>query len=275
MSPRRTLTRRAGLATGLAFALRAPSGFAQIAPRAPVRLWGGFRAPVGMAFDAAGLLFITEWSAGIVSKIAPDGTRSIFAAELAGPAGLAIGADGAVYVGSYARDEIYRFDRAGGRSTHVSGLGTPAGLAFDRAGRLLIANRRSNEILALAPGGDMRPIIANLRTPVGIAEMPGGGYVVANIAGGITIVEPDGRRLETGSELRAPAVGLVVTERGRIFAADYGGTTVREIFRDQPSRIIADGLSSPVGLVRRPGGHSLLVATWGDGAVYDIAVEGL
>jgi sugar lactone lactonase YvrE len=241
-------------------------------PAAPEKLWDGLSSPVGMAFDAAGNLYVAEWGAGRVSRIAPDGARSIFADGLSGPSGLAIGQDGTIYVASYSRDEIYRFTPDGARSVHVTGLATPAGIGFDRAGRLLIANRRTNQILAVAGDGRLEPVIDGLRTPVGAVQTPDGGYVVSNIGGGVTIVRPDGRRVEAGAAFATPGPGMAITRDGRVFVVDYGGTTVREILADGQSRAVADGLASPVGLVLALDGVSLLTAAWGDGTIYRIPI---
>ncbi|WP_186417433.1 hypothetical protein [Bosea sp. CS1GBMeth4] len=266
------------VATALAFAVTAifpalsPAAYAN--PAAPERLWTGFSSPVGMAFDADGHLFVAEWGAGQVSRIDLAGKRAIFADGLAGPSGLAVGPDGAIYVASYSLDEVYRFTRTGERRVHVTGLATPAGLSFDRAGRLLIANRRTNQILAADDTGRLEPVIEGLRTPVAAVQTPDGGYVVSNIGGGVTILRPDGARIEAGGAFATPGPGVAVTKDGRVFVVDYGGTTVREILPDGRSRAVAEGLRSPVGLVVAPDGASLLTATWGDGAIYRIPMSG-
>ncbi|RWR31885.1 hypothetical protein D2T31_02645 [Sinirhodobacter populi] len=235
----------------------------------PERLWEGFRSPVGMGFDAAGNLYITEWSAGWVSRIAPDGSRSTFADGLSGPSGLAVGPEGMIYVASYSSDVVWRFTPDGQRSTHIIGLATPAGLSFDRAGRLMIANRRTDEILTVEDGR-LVPVIGGLRTPVGAVQTPDGGYVVSNIGGGVTIIRPNGTRVEAGQDFTTPGPGIVQTRDGRVFVADYGGTTVREILMSGGSQVLADGFSSPVGLVVSPDGRALLAADWGNGAVWRI-----
>lgn len=264
---------------GLAVAVASPpvlvtSTVAYANPAMPERLWDGFNSPVGMAFDTGGNLYVAEWGAGRVSRIAPDGTRSIFADGLSGPSGLAVGPDGAIYVASYSRDKIYRFTPAGIRSVHVTGLATPAGIGFDRAGRLLIANRRTNQILTVTADGKLEPVIDGLRTPVGAVQTPNGGYVVSNIGGGVTILRPDGSRIEAGEAFRTPGPGVATTRGGRVFVVDYGGTTIREVLADGQSRVVADGLRSPVGLVLAPDGASLLTAAWGDGTIYRIAIPG-
>lgn len=238
----------------------------------PTKLWDGFSSPVGMAFDATGNLYVAEWGAGRVSRIDSQGRRSIFAEGLSGPSGLAIGADGTIYVASYSRDEVYRFTPAGVRSVHVTGLATPAGIGFDRAGRLLIANRRTNQILAVGANGRLETVIEGLQTPVGAVQTPDGGYVVSNIGGGVTIIRPDGTRIEAGKDFRTPGPGVAITKEGRVFVVDYGGTTVREILSNGKSRSVADGLRSPVGLTITPDGASLLTAAWGDGTIYRIQI---
>lgn len=239
---------------------------------APVKLWDGFSSPVGMAFDATGNLFVAEWGAGRVSRIDPAGNRITFADGISGPSGLTIGPDGTIYVASYSRNEVYRFTPAGERSIYVTGLSTPAGIGFDRSGRLLIANRRTNQILAVTGNGRLEPIIDGLRTPVGFVQIPDGGYVVSNIEGDITIVRPDGSRIQTGEALGAPGPGVAMTTNGRVFVVDYGGTTIQEISPDGELHVVADGLKSPVGLVVAPDGASLLAAAWGDGAIYRIPI---
>lgn len=238
----------------------------------PERLWDGFRSPVGMGFDTAGNLYVAEWSAGLVSRVAPDGSRSIFADGLSGPSGLAVGPDGMIYVASYSSDLVWRFTPDGQRSTHITGLATPAGLSFDRDGRLMIANRRTNEILAVQ-NGNLVPVIDGLRTPVGVVQTPDGGYVVSNIGGGVTVLRPDGTRIEAGQDFATPGPGIAQTKDGRVFVVDYGSTTVREILIRGGSRVLADGFSSPVGLVLAPDGRALLTADWGNGAVWRIPLR--
>ncbi|QPC44065.1 hypothetical protein HW532_16020 [Kaustia mangrovi] len=87
----------------------------------------GFSAPVGIATDDAGALYVSSWSGGRVERIAPDGTRTVFADGLASPAGVAVGEDGAVYIATYSGDTILRYEEAGSGDVVAEGLATPAG----------------------------------------------------------------------------------------------------------------------------------------------------
>lgn len=127
-------------------------------------------------------------------------------------------------------------------------LATPAGIGFDRAGRLLIANQRTNQILVVTENGQLETVIDDLQTPVGVVQTPDGGYVVSNIRGGVTIIRPDGARVEAGKDFGTSGPGVAITLDGRVFVVDYGSTTVREILANGESRSVADGFKSPVSL---------------------------
>lgn len=257
----------------------APNVFAQanVAPAGQTensqklaRIHDGLSSPVGMAYDASGNLYVANWSAGTVFRFSPDGKRGVFAEGLRGPSGLAISPAGDIYVASYSEDLVWRFTPAGDRSVFVRGLATPAGLSFDARGRLLIANRRTNQILAAYPDGKIDVAAEGLQTPVGAVELPNGDLLVSNIAGGISLVSGGSRARTINSDLGSPGPGIVRAGTDAAYVVDYGGTTVNRIDRNGRRTVIADGLSSPVGLALAPDG-SLTVATWGANAAFRIA----
>lgn len=233
------------------------------------RIHEGLSSPVGMAYDASGNLYIANWSAGTVLRFAPDGKRSVFAEGLRGPSGLAISTAGDIYVASYSEDLVWRFTPAGDQSVFVRGLATPAGLSFDARGRLLIANRRTNQILAAHPDGKIDVAAEGLQTPVGAIELPNGDLLVSNIAGGISLVSGGPRARTINSDLGSPGPGIVRAGTDSAYVVDYGGTTVSRVDRNGQRTVIADGLSSPVGLALAPDG-SLTVATWGANSAFRI-----
>lgn len=248
----------------------ASAGLAEMLQK-PTRIHDGLSSPVGMAYDASGNLYIANWSAGTVLRFASDGQRSVFAEGLRGPSGLAISPAGDIYVASYSEDLVWRFTPAGDQSVFVRGLATPAGLSFDARGRLLIANRRTNQILAAHPDGKIDVAAEGLQTPVGAVELSNGDLLVSNIAGGISLVSGGPRARIINSDLGSPAPGIVRAGTDSAYVVDYGGTTVSRVDRNGRRIVIADGLSSPVGLALAPDG-SLTVATWDENAAFRIVL---
>lgn len=229
---------------------------------------------MGTGFDRTGHLYVANWSAGTVQRFSPSGERSTLASGLSGPSGLAIAPAGDIFVASYSEDLVWRFTPSGERSVFVRGLATPAGLTFDARGRLLIANRRTNQILAAHPDGRIDVAAQGLQTPVGAVELPDGRLMVSNIAGGVAVVGADKQARTVNTDLRSPGPGIVRASEEAVYVVDYGGSTISRIDAQGRRSIVADGLSSPVGLAESPDGN-LMVATWGDNAVFRIRRPGL
>jgi hypothetical protein len=132
-------------------------GIAKIAPDRTISSFVSHLEPTGLAFDAAGYLFATDYLSntvlkirsrrlsrqiwrsiqlatcsswivdGIIYEIAPDGTKSTFATGLAQPLGLAFDRSGSLFVADY--PNILEFAPDGTRSTFASGI-APWDLAF-------------------------------------------------------------------------------------------------------------------------------------------------
>ena len=79
-----------------------------------------------------------------VSKVTPAGVVSTFASGFVEPFGLAFDAAGNLYVANSDDDTVSEVTPAGVVSTFVSGLSGPVGLAFDAAGNLYVTNRQQH-----------------------------------------------------------------------------------------------------------------------------------
>src|SRR4051812_20395052 len=62
--------------------------------------------PGGIAFDAAGNLYVANYGDGTISKFTTNGTSSIFASGLNSPWVLAFDGAGILYVGNYQNNTI-------------------------------------------------------------------------------------------------------------------------------------------------------------------------
>lgn len=137
-----------------------------------------FNGPLGVAVDAAGIVYVADTYNDRIRRITPDGAVTTLAGGDA--PGFADGAGAAA-----------RFD-------------TPVGLAWGRAGALLVADARNDAVRSLSPTGEVTTLIRAapqdkdplLSAPVALATTSDGYLYIAS--------------LDTGRILqRSPTGGLV------------------------------------------------------------------
>ncbi|CAN7574162.1 hypothetical protein LJR290_004138 [Variovorax sp. LjRoot290] len=239
----------------------------------PVKPWsaesipGTFSAPTGLAYDASGSLYVTEWSAHRVTHIDRTGARKLVTDLVRSPSGIAVGRDGVVYVSSYSDGVVHRLSPDGRPQVFVRGLRTPAGLSIDRDGNLLIADRGLNQVLRADTSGTTRVLADGLPTPVGAVELADGTLVISNFAGSVVEVRPDGTQSELTRKLGAPAVGIVADGADAVLVSDYAGTSVWRVTRSGSASTVIQDLRSPVAMARSADGSEVAVGNWGDGTV--------
>lgn len=108
----------------------------------------------GVSVDAVGNLFVADFG-DIVWKIAPDGTRSVFASGFYGSSGNAVDHQGNLFQSSFYGDYITRIDRTGHATLYASsGLGGPVGIAIDPLSQeLYVANCNANVVVRITQQG--------------------------------------------------------------------------------------------------------------------------
>lgn len=194
-------------------------------------------APVGVALDAAGDIYLSDAAArlirkidanGIITTVAGDGEQGFdaddvpaIAAPLNGPRGIAIDSAGNLYIADADNHRVRRVGVDGVMHT-VAGTGTqgfagdgeaasaaqlsePSGVALDSVGNLYIADTGNNRIRKVTPSGVITTIAGN-----GSAAYAGdGGPAVA-------------------ASLSAP-IGVAENASGNIYIADTGNHSVRMV----------------------------------------------
>lgn len=110
----------------------------------------GLRFPEGPVVMEDGSVIVVEIARGKITRVAPDGTRSIVAETGSGPNGAAIGPDGALYVcnnGGFRWEEFAEDDLR------------PAGQAEDYAGgRIERVDLQTGEVTVLYTASDKAPL---------------------------------------------------------------------------------------------------------------------
>ena len=216
------------------------------------------QTPVGVAVDAKGNLYVTEWLVAQVRRFTPARAQQVVA-----------GTGHAGYDGD-------------GRSAETSLLLAPAGVAFDDAGNFYILDGRRVRRVALTKQistvagdaymrhiGDGGPAVnACLNRPAGLSMDPEGNLYVADsgthrvrrIDSGGRISTVAGNGIAGFFDNVAPGVAQLNTplavsagDPARIFVADTANNRVRQIFTGSLIRTVAGSGSGGLGADGRPG----------------------
>lgn len=135
--------------------------------------------PTHLARDAAGTLYWTCLSAGVVQRFA-GGTRTTLLRNLASPSGMAIGQDGTLYLTQVptpgvngmngGRNSVDSWTAAAGLRQMSMGEPEPRDVAVDPAGNLFWTCKSAGVILRRdAATGRIAPLLRGLEHPSGIA----------------------------------------------------------------------------------------------------------
>ncbi len=196
-----------------------------------------FMSPGALAVDTHGNLFVTDGTAGVVRKVAADGTISTVASGMQYPEGVAVDASGNLYIAATSDWKVWKVSPGGVRTTFAgtgdqayTGDGGPAtsaalqgpeGVAVDGAGNVWIADPFSNVVRKVDSNGIITTVAGN-----GTDTGDGGPATGAQLA------EPNALALDAADNLYISAGGRI----RKVTAADGIITT-----------IAGDGPGSPFG----------------------------
>jgi gluconolactonase len=153
----------------------------------------GLSFPEGPVALADGAVLCVEVTAGRLTRVEPDGTKSVVAELGGGPNGAAVGPDGALYVCNNGgmlvappgEPSIQRVDPETGDWTVLyteSGgepLQAPNDLVFDETGHFWFTDFGGDAIHYAAPDGSRcEPVLTDVPAPNGIGLAPGGDVLV-------------------------------------------------------------------------------------------------
>jgi sugar lactone lactonase YvrE len=212
----------------------------------------GLGDPRGLAFDAAGNLFVANNVSGTIQKFAPDGSSSIFASGLTYPYGLAFDSAGNLYTTD--GDKIRKFTTGGASSvfaTGISWLGTPSaprGLAFDAAGNLYMADEYYGCIDKFTPGG-VGSILGYHPYLVGVAvDNAGNVYGSSLYASAVVRFTADGTKsFFAWTDLNNPA-GMAFDTSGNLYVTDSVGVKIEKFTPAGAASVFITGQLFPFGI---------------------------
>ena len=156
--------------------------------------------PVGLALDAAGNLFISDYdnarirkvdTDGIITTIAGNGTNGYSGdggaatnASLYGPYGLALDSAGNLYIGEQVNGCVRKVDITGTIRTVTSGgFNEPDGVAVDNAGNIYVADSLNDFIKKVDTNGIIT-YVTRSDYPVGVAVDAAGNLYIGDTYSG-------------------------------------------------------------------------------------------
>jgi sugar lactone lactonase YvrE len=224
--------------------------------------------PTGMAFDAAGNLYVAsnQRPSFSITKFWTDGSHSTFADKtlLNAPHGLAFDSAGNLFVANTAGNTIVKFTPEGVGTIFADaddGLLGPVSLAFDAVGNLYVTNvdgggpPTDGRVLKFTPDGIAS--VFNGRgfdSPYGLAFDGDGNLYVSNLDSSvIEKFSPNGTDLGVfaSSGCNHP-LGIMFDRAGKLYVANQGNATIERYSRN--------GTDLGVFATTRGGPHFLALA---------------
>ena len=194
--------------------------------KAATAVVSGLNQPRGIAFDAAGNLFVAVHGDSNVLKITPDGTRSTYASDIFRPSGLAFDGNGNLFVASGApgSGNVVKVGPDGTKSV-IASVANPYAMVIDAFSNLYVSSLDFPfPVTKITPTGTTSVLTTVFSGATGLAIDQSGTIYVADVGGcrgcgKIYRVAADGTKTVFSEAYRNPQ-GLVFGSDGLLYSAD-------------------------------------------------------
>jgi sugar lactone lactonase YvrE len=212
----------------------------------------GLSYPVGVAVDGAGDVFIADYHASEVVKVAPGGVQTtVYSASGQGPIGVAVDGAGDLFIVNYYGGQLVKVTPGGVPTTLLSGLDNPVGVAVDGAGDVFVGNSGNHRVVEVTPSGVQTTVYSggSNSQPFGVA-VDGAGDVFIADQGLDQVVEvtPGGVQTTVPASGLATPYGVAVDAAGDVFVADSENRQVVEVTPSGVQTTVGSGLIYPSGV---------------------------
>ena len=258
------------IATGIAPAI--VGGHLDASNAAPSTLTG-LNGPAGLAFDASGNLYVTNFGNNFngttVSVFAPgSATPTSTLTGLSFPSALRFDSSGNLYVINTNTNSVEVFaPQATTPTSTLTGLDDPTALAFDSSDNLYVANADANTVSVYSPGSTTPTrTLTGLDAPVALAFDSSGNLYVANTGTNtVSVFAPNATTpTSTLTEPSSPQA-LAIDASGNIYVGNDTTVSVFAPGSTTPTRTLT-GLNSPSAMAFDSRG-TLYVANFGQQTV--------
>lgn len=241
----------------------------------------GFGNPHGIAFDAAGNVYVSSWSWNKIYRIPAGGgaATEYVSSGMSTPNGMAFDNAGNLYVANWSDSTVKIVPPGGGSvSNYATGFSNPRGLGIDRAtGNLYVANWNGT-VHKITPNG-ATGTVSSYATGVGQAmqaffDSTTGDVLVAGYnTSTVYRIPPGGGTVETLASLPTSVGGVVKDAAGNMYALGWDSPNIYKFAAGATNyRLWAASLRTPAGVALSPDGLSAYVTDWSNYVVYKVAL---
>jgi len=205
-----------------------------------------------MRCDAAGNLYMVDYSDTAITKVTPDRNISTFGTGSSGNRGLAIDAAGNLYVSNYIYNTITKITPDGVSSLFVSGINEPEAMAFDGAGNLYVVTYVGNlgaVISKVSPTGAISSFAPGFSSNYGLEGLTfdkSGNLYCVSAPDTITKITP---------------AGVAST-----FTKGFGWAYLNDLAFDSAGNLFANGSYGNIGFVTPDGTTHTVTSSYYSGA---------
>jgi sugar lactone lactonase YvrE len=239
-------------------------------------------APMGLAVDLAGNLYIAEFGNGEVVKLPADGSpRTTVATGLGQPAGIALDTAGNLYVADFTDSRVVKVPLDGSPQSDVgTGLMAPFGVAVDSTGNVYIADSYHNRVVKVpADGSPQSDVGTGLALPQAVAVAANGDLYIADAGHARVVKVPadNSPQSDVGTEFGSLSA-VAVDGAGNVYTTDNNGNRATEVPADGTPRIdVGTALNNPDGIAVAPSRYApgtVFLANAYDDTVVQLAADG-
>ncbi|MES2425606.1 MAG: gliding motility-associated C-terminal domain-containing protein [Bacteroidota bacterium] len=265
---------------------------------------GGFNQPTSVAIDAAGYVYVADWSNNQIKKIDPvthaisvfAGTGDLGATNGPGniatfyePDGIVLDADGNCYVSDQGNNLIRKITPAGivstlagsGLAGAADGVGAsasfynPRGLTIGPSGYIYVADQGNNLIRKISPTGVVTTFgsTGTFNTPTAVEfDAAGNLYVADSGSGSIKKITGLGEVTTFVTGLSFPRE-IKIDNKGNFYVVEQNGNSIKKISLGVVTTLINSGLNSPIGITL-DGLGNIYIADNGNNSIKKITLSG-